>query len=502
MKYRIISALILAALAVSFAACSNPSDTPVGTTAAVENQAQGPAEQDDTTEAKVQPDLPEKDFAGHTFTFLVKGDNFNEWANHDIAAEEENGETINDAIYKRNTYIEDKYNIKIAENRATDLAASFKKSFNAGDDTFDAMIPDLPAAATMAQSGMLYDLTKLPHIDLTKPWWDARAVEDLSVGGSLFFCVSDISYTALDTIWIMMFNKTLIKEFQLEDPYEIVKRGDWNFDKLHEMIKGVSRDLNNDGILNEEDQLGFVSPSDRYVRAMVLAANEEFFSKDKDDFFVFNNPTVNFLQAYDDTMQLMHSNNDVLDVNKIKDRGSDYLTNKYFLAKTMFEQDRVLFFSEVMQNIVRLRQMDTEFGVVPIPSFYAQAETAPQYVFVDTTTAVAIPSNSADPERASIIIEAMAAESHYTVLPAYYDVSLKTKLARDTQSGEMMDLIRANRSYDLTSIYNFGTMYGTTGSAIIANKVSYQTTIDKLSSKIEIDLEKKKTAYQEVIAAQ
>ena len=43
----------------------------------------------------------------------------------------------------------------------------------------------------------------------------------------------------------------------------------------------------------------------------------------------------------------------------------------------------------------------------------------------------------------------MAAESYRTVMPAYYDVVLTTKLTRDNDSEGMIDIIKNSRSYPL-----------------------------------------------------
>ena len=72
------------------------------------------------------------------------------------------------------------------------------------------------------------------------------------------------------------------------------------------------------------------------------------------------------------------------------------------------------------------------------------------------TSSVAIPVTVPDRERTGIITEALCAESQYTLLPAYYDISLKTKFARDDESSEMLDLIFANRLYDIGHIYDWG----------------------------------------------
>ena len=50
---------------------------------------------------------------------------------------------------------------------------------------------------------------------------------------------------------------------------------------------------------------------------------------------------------------------------------------------------------------------------------------------------------------AGVILEAMAYESEQTVLPAYYEVMLKTKVSRDEQSSAMLDLILDHLVFDL-----------------------------------------------------
>ena len=458
-----------------------------------ENNRNNNAEQE-TQPEKIVPSLPEKTFGGHEFTFLLKGPTYNEWASIDIASEGENGDIINDSIYRRNLYVEEKYDVSIKWNLNGDPVGVYKRSFKAGDTQYDLIMPALPDAAKLGAEGMLYNMKDMPYTDLSAIWWDQQAVKELSIGGKLYYCTGDLSFTAIDTIWIMMFNKTLIKDFGLEDPYTVVKNGDWTYDKLEEMIKGVSKDLDNDGKIKENDLLGFVAPVDRYVRAMVLSGGESFTEKTADDYFAFKQPDAKFLEIYDRTMQLMHSNPDVLDINKIKDLGD--APHIWGVATNMFGSNKILFFSEVMQNIIRLRQSDADFGIIPLPKYSKEQTFVPHYVFVDTTTVAAVPANAPDIERTSIILEALTAESTYTVMPAYYDVTLKTKLSRDEQSGEMIDLIRASRTYDLASVYDFGGIYQAVTNAINQNKVSYQSAIEKIQGRIDAGIEKILNQYK------
>ena len=59
-----------------------------------------------------------------------------------------------------------------------------------------------------------------------------------------------------------------------------------------------------------------------------------------------------------------------------------------------------------------------------------------------------IPKTVSDTEKISIIIEALAAESYRSVMPAFYEVSLKTKYSRDEESEAMLDYIRDGIIFD------------------------------------------------------
>ena len=45
-------------------------------------------------------------------------------------------------------------------------------------------------------------------------------------------------------------------------------------------------------------------------------------------------------------------------------------------------------------------------------------------------------------------MEAMACESYNSVVPTYYEIALKAKYTRDSQSGAILDMMMENRVYD------------------------------------------------------
>jgi ABC-type glycerol-3-phosphate transport system substrate-binding protein len=71
----------------------------------------------------------------------------------------------------------------------------------------------------------------------------------------LFLVQGDLLIIDNDAMEAMIFNKALLRDHGLENPYEIVKKGEWTFEKLIEMSKDIAKDLNGDGTMYIKDDL-------------------------------------------------------------------------------------------------------------------------------------------------------------------------------------------------------------------------------------------------------
>lgn len=95
---------------------------------------------DSTTEAS---QLEVKDFGGYNVRILTRADTgTGTWFTLDVTAEEENGDAINDAVFRRNQKIEEDYNITIERisEEGADHVNLITQSVLAGDDTYDLVL--------------------------------------------------------------------------------------------------------------------------------------------------------------------------------------------------------------------------------------------------------------------------------------------------------------------------------------------------------------------------
>ena len=146
-----------------------------------------------------------------------------------------------------------------------------------------------------------------------------------------------------------------------------------------------------------------------------------------------------------------------------------------------FEADRALFNITWLNRASQFRDMDTDFGIVPMPKYDTTQDSYYSFVHMYCANCIVVPKTGQDFARTGVIVEALSAESMYTLKPAYYDKTLMGKGVRDAESAAMLDIIFATRIYDLGYMFNWGGLYSQVGS--LAGKAG-QTDISGYASSL------------------
>nr|MBQ4317547.1 hypothetical protein [Clostridia bacterium] len=204
---RITSVLLLCILILTFvtscggeAGTGTPSDTQQGSV-----QSDNSSSAETTTEARELTDeekleqvvaaIPDKDYNGYEFRIATRSAKSAVWATEDVYSEAEDGEPINDAVFKRNRLLEDALNIKVVDagNESDYPHAIVTKAVLAGEDAFDVITDDLSHLSTMATNGYLIDYMTVDSIDLASEWWDHELTAGLSILNRVYEAPGDIS---------------------------------------------------------------------------------------------------------------------------------------------------------------------------------------------------------------------------------------------------------------------------------------------------------------------
>ena len=407
----------------------------------------------ETENPEIIPDLPEEDFGGYEFTFLVRfneGAHWAPWNARDIYVEDQVGEPINDAVYDRNRAIEEKFNCVIKEFKSATHANDLRKTVSAGDTTYSVYYAGLNELIAAALDGMLMSFNDVPYINLDAPWWNGNAANSLSVGHQIFFAPSDLIVMDNDCTSSMVFNKQLIIDHSLDSPYDYVRNDTWTIDKLISMSRGILADINGDGLMDYNDKYGFVSYRDASL-SLMHASGGRIAEKDSNDLPYLTLGEEKCFNALNKAFDLMY------------DEGSfnvHHLEGKfdaiYEVTEKMFVENRSLFYWILLHDIEKFRDMNADFGIIPLPKYDEAQENYGHTVNQYHSHNISIPISAEDMNRTGIILEALTAKSKYTLQPAYYDTSLQRKLSRDEESSEMLDIIFASRVYDIGAINGWG----------------------------------------------
>ncbi len=419
----------------------------------------------------VRQSYEDRDYGGYVLRLGAR-DNI-DWETCDMIAEELTGEAINDAVYNRNTALEETMNIKITEFRMGNSPSEMlKQSVTAGTDDYDIVSEGLSAASTMVAQNMLVDYRTIDTIHGTEPYWDPMIYNDCAVMGRSFFMTGDISIMDNYATWCMLFNKDMIIDHGLESPYDLVDEGKWTLDKMDEMASVVVTDVDGDGKWTTEDIYGFCTEGYNNM-AMWSCAGFKIMENDAEGkpYFTYNSEAsidtlVKILSIQYAPYTNMGSKSNVIQggINKAESREQQFAFGK------------CLFYYAGMINITNFREFDTDFGVIPSPKKdEAQSQYWSNYSYYNFAVNI-IPTTCADLNMIGDIADAMANLSHYTLTPAYYEQTLLGKSTRDEESEPMIELILNTRNFDLGIIFDTGsirtTICGFTGPDNIASSLA------------------------------
>lgn len=444
---RFASIVLLAAVFVcSLSSCKTNGDESASPSSALSGDvSQTDAYRDEN--GNYVPDLPAKDWGEREFRVLVRSSKFGTYQSDDFTTDSQMyGDLINDQVYERNARIEERYNVKIVPVLSDALLADIRTEVVAGTGMFDAAMPTLREAAVLAGEGSLYDLRTLDSIDLDAPWWDENATKAFSIGNAVYFTTGDITILNKVCTTSMIFNKEIIRNNNMEDPYTLVREHKWTFDKFLEMAKAVSTESSDDKrvyglVTGYADALTFIGSTGATIC-----------KKDENDY-----PYLSFGEERTQTVARK-----VLETFASSGAWAIYAQDCedpiWVTSLAVFHEGRALFRPSGFSATTKLRAYDVDFGIIPMPMWDEEQENYYSYCGTGEVASLTIPISVQDPEFSAFIVEACAAEAKNTLTPAYYEVNLIGRDVRDDESEEMLDIIFGNIIYDAGEAYNFGQM--------------------------------------------
>ena len=443
---RIVSALLAGLmLSTTLLACGKSNE---------EGQTTTTVSTDSTTSAVVEttvdpmiandPKLTADNWGGGEFVILYIGSEV--VPNKDFSAEALNGNVLNDAIYNRNMAIQDKYNFTINASHYSDsnISTMVNNSNKAGDNAYHLVEVNGAYSMSMALNGQLYNLEALEYVNLDKPYWNSMILEGSSIEGKNYFAYSDANIHAYGATPCVLFNKEMLASFQLGDIYKIVTDGKWTFDTMSTMIQTVTGDLNGDGVITKDDRLGYIA-NNFCVDCFISGTGYRMIPKNADDLPVLNVEDEKFYNIIDGIKKLCSEENGTF----LIDRTSTATEAREYWTEEAFVADRALFVGGNLKWAERLRAMENDFGIVPLPKYDENQENYAVHFQANVGASMSVPSGNTDVVKISKVLEDIAYDSYLHVMPAYTEIVLEGQSVRDEESIVSLNIIRNSYYSDL-----------------------------------------------------
>jgi len=440
-----IFAAVLAALFL-FASCQSGADKNQTENAKTGDEAQTDEAAADSGGGIFYDEVPALDFGGYEYRVLI---GTYDRENQDLYPEAEIGEVLNDAIYARNKKVEERFNFAFKQNTVNlwDLLSTLRKNVKAGSDAYDSYMQIDRDAYTSASEHLLHPADELPYVDFKKPYWCPSSNQNLSVAGRLHWAFSDEMLSHFEYTVTLYFNKKHVQDLGLPNIYELVRGGGWTHDRFFEFAKAAVKDLDGDGKMTETDIWGIASEADYMYACFTVCSGVNMVEKDDNDIPYFAVPgNQRFFDIAENVVDAFGSVKGIF-MNSWKDKISSHGAQGTPGRVNFFRNGQSLFSVGALQEMVQLRDMPDDFGIIPFPKYN---EEQPQYYTrIIGGFPFVTPATIARPEIAGAIMEAMACETRNTVIPAYYESALKNKYSRDPDTAEMLDLMFVTKVYDL-----------------------------------------------------
>lgn len=437
-------ALLMVVGSLSLLACANETDTPSDSDIDTDTSGTDDETQEDE---RIPTNLPDSKFGGanfHIFQWTVNaeytaGTRWMPWEEADV--EKDNGDLINDSVFRRNAAVEEQYEVVISmeygtvDNTGTPYITSIRNNHNTGDDLYQMVTARSLQSCELSLAGMMTDLAKSEYIDLSKPWWNADSVASLRLGDYNFWGSSELLIRDKGATACIFYNARIAEDNGFNDFYTLADEGDWTIEELCEAAETCAHD-NGDGVVDDQDIWGAVCGDDT-VNYLYCGAGLKFAEIDAEGLPAYNfgdDHSITVLKdIFDDVMY------------------ADFYANTYSNAackNVKFQNDNVLFHFAMIKDVLNHRSMETDYGILPIPKYDDEQTNYSSLVWMHHDSVLGIPVINKNAAMAQTVVEALSAESYYTVYHDFYDTVILGRSARDQQSKEMLQIIFDTRAYD------------------------------------------------------
>lgn len=362
--------------------------------------------------------LPNMDFGGKTFIITSPDTTF---------LDPDAVRYVSDTVKKRNDAVEEKYNISITTTEAdtATMIEEAKKARLAGMYYTDIMCLPISEVCVFDAEDLLMNLRSLPHLDLTKPYFNPASVEACTVGYRTLGVAGEA--TPASDLSCIIFNRGILGKTVSNELYTLAESGALTWDKLLEYFSASS--------------------SMEGVTSAVLAEGESYDS-------IFTSLGEKYISSNAGTVPSVATLRNSFDwvatyARPMISAGTSAGIPREESVKA-FSEGKALFTVGKVGRLDDYRTTESRIGILPMPK--RTVDEPYRSLAGEGSLVMTVPAGTTNSEMISLVLSGINAASYgyVTEQNASY---LHASTLPDNRSADMFELIARGTVYDFTSAF-------------------------------------------------
>ena len=353
------------------------------------------------------------------------------------------GKKIQEAVLDRNEFIGNTYGVKV--NWINAANANMHKALEAAV-LAENIYYDLAASRMMnihdiIAGGYVYDLAGREFIDFRNPYYMDESVKTYTAHGHTFFVTGGFSILDKETALIVFFNKNLLPNEATNDIYDMVRKGEWTFDKFFTYSEAAYSD-NGDGIKGN-DTFGATIVSTYYYYEYFGVKTAEA-----------NETTGQWeLTINDDKV------NDIINA-IIKTYNHNQEAFVTYGGRIHFNNNQAAFVNEQLINLDELKVEN--IGIVPFPMLNKEQGRYYAPCSMQMAVAMCVPKITQDRAMSEYFMDVLCWTGEEYVVKAYIDEKME-RFGTEAEREMLTEYIIPNISYDVGEAVGWGRLINIKG---------------------------------------
>ena len=389
-----------------------------------------------------------KDLGGKNYRILSTPSNYGVTA----ITVEDTATVLNAAIFKRNALVKERLNVDITvdeEETPNKMDNTVSIIASSGDLAYDLYYGNSNQIIPLSTKGYLEKSNKLENVKYGEAWWNAVASEKIAINGDTYALIGDADIHWYESIYITVYNKDIATTEKITDLAEVALSGNWTWELMYQYSKDTYVDADNSGGKTDGDRFGFATGYNLAGIAL-LSSGEDILTYDEKNYPSFNGFTMRTVDIFENIKKWFY------------DPSSSFVSprdNNLFETVTTFHDIFVrgdaLFYSEPIGSLQKLKEVDYEYTVLPVPKYNAEDEyitTVMHYAY-----SFGIPTATKDYEGLGIFMDNLMYQSYVDVIPSYLEQIVSLQRVRNEDSYRILNdiVFKSEMTISMLQIYDF-----------------------------------------------